>query len=252
MIGNVQGSASPYDEIAGVYDKFWRDWYLPGARPALEKLFFSKVPAGGRVLDLCCGSGHVTSELVQRGFSVTGVDSSAGLIAIARQHLPGIDFRVEDARNLKLQDQYDAAISTFDSLNHILNLKELQRVFSGVHKSLARDGLFVFDMNLEEAYSMEFREWTVNVSDKDVGLVRGTYDASTKTARTEVVWFVKTADDDLWRQRRAVVEQRCYAESEILLAARSAGFREAEAISARDAGVTSELAMGRVFFVARA
>jgi len=91
---------SPYDAVAGMYHALWNHLYLPAAMPALERLLFSRVPAGGRVLDLCCGSGHVTRELVGRGYRVTGVDSSAGLIALATRDLPGVDFQVQDAREL--------------------------------------------------------------------------------------------------------------------------------------------------------
>jgi len=243
---------SPYDEIAGMYDRVWRDWYLPAALPALEKLFFSRVPRGARILDLCCGSGHVTKELARRGYRVTGIDSSAGLIALARKHLPGVDLRVQDARRLKLEGQYDAAISTFDSLNHILTMKELREVFVRVHGSLKREGLFVFDMNLEEAYAHELREWMVDRTEDSVSLARGSYDPVSKKAATELIWFVNTGHDGVWRQHQSAVEQRCYEEREILLAAGDAGFREVGAIPARDAGVTAELGFGRIFFVARA
>src|SRR5436305_7706286 len=91
---------SSYDPIADMYHRLWADWYLPAALPALELLFFSKVPkASGRILDVCCGSGHVTRELIGRGYSVTAVDASAGLIAIARRDWPGVDWRVADVRN---------------------------------------------------------------------------------------------------------------------------------------------------------
>jgi len=39
---------------------------------------------GGPVLDLACGTGRVAFPLAQAGFAVTGVDSSPGMIAIAR------------------------------------------------------------------------------------------------------------------------------------------------------------------------
>lgn len=243
---------SAYDEIAGMYDALWADWYLPAALPALEKLFFSQLFAGARVLDVCCGSGHVTKELVRRGYEVTGVDSSAALIAIAQKQMPGTDFRVQDVRDLQLLGGYEAVLSTFDSLNHILSAGELREVFAGVHRVLQTGGLFVFDMNLEQAYSADLRQWMVEVGDDSVGMMRGTYDFATQKAATELIWFVRNRHEQCWRQHRSVVEERCYPESEILLALDQVGFKTIEALSATEAGVTAELGFGRVFFSARA
>ncbi len=243
---------SSYDDIAGLYHALWADWYLPAAMPALEKLFFSQVPTGARVLDLCCGSGHVTKELVRRGYNVTGIDSSAVLIALARRDLPDVDLRIEDARSFELEGRYDAALSTFDSLNHILTIDELGDVFVQTHRALASCGLFVFDMNLEEAYLTDLEDWTVNVTGESIGLVRGSYNRLTQTARTEIIWFRATGNDNLWQKHRSVVEQRCYTQAEILLALQEAGFRNIEAIPARQAGVASDLGHGRIFLVAHA
>ncbi|HEY1215937.1 MAG TPA: class I SAM-dependent methyltransferase, partial [Bryobacteraceae bacterium] len=134
---------SSYDDIAGMYHAFWADWYLPAASPALENLFFSRVRRGSLVLDLCCGSGHVTKELVARGYLVTGVDLYASLIAEARKELPEAEFHVQDARALSLDRRYAAALSTFDSLNHILSIEQLREVFTGVRQHLIEGGLFV-------------------------------------------------------------------------------------------------------------
>jgi SAM-dependent methyltransferase len=234
-----------------MYHALWADWYLPAAMPALEKLFFANVSSGATVLDLCCGSGHVTSELVKRGYKVTGIDNSAELIALAMRDLPGVDLRVQDAADLHLEGRYDATLSTFDSLNHILGIESLRRVFEGVCRTLQRGGLFVFDMNLEEAYSMDLREWSVDIKEQSVGMVRGKYDPASKRAFTELIWFVKIGNDNLWRQHRSIVEQRCYPLSDIVFALNEAGFRHIETIPAKDAGVTSDLGFGRVFFVAR-
>ncbi|HEX4809354.1 MAG TPA: class I SAM-dependent methyltransferase [Bryobacteraceae bacterium] len=242
---------SPYDSIAGLYHSLWADWYLPAARPALETLFFSEVSAGASVLDVCCGSGHVTGELVQRGYRVTGVDVSAELIARAQSELPAVDFRVMDVRHLQLERSYDAALSTFDSLNHILSLIGLRQVFAGVYQALAPGGLFVFDMNLEQAYLADLRQWAVSASDESVSLVRGAYDTATKIASTELIWFKRQTGSHLWERRRSVVEERCYKEQDIIGALAETGFISIMALPAAECGVSSELGYGRIFYSGR-
>jgi len=243
---------SSYDDVAEMYHQLWANWYFPAALPALERLFFSQVPAGSAILELCCGSGHVTRELVDRQYRVTGVDNSAALLALARQDLPAVEFLLQDVRKLKLKATYPAALCTFDSLNHVLELEELQEVFAGVEAALEPGGLFVFDMNLEEAYQADLHQWVVDVQDDRVGLVRGTFDPLRKRAATELIWFVRSADDQgAWRQRRSTVEHRCYRQEEILRALHGAGYVEIESASAAEAGITAELGYGRVFFAAR-
>lgn len=251
-MGGETASYSSYDDIAGMYHRLWADWYLPAARPALERLFFSQIPSAASVLDLCCGSGHVTKELVARGYEVTGVDASANLIEQARRDLPDVDFHVQDAQELCLKMRFDAVLSTFDSLNHILTLAGLRSVFNGVRAVLRPSGLFVFDMNLEEAYSADLHQWSVTRDDANVTLLRGTFDETTQTGATELIWFVKDpGSGDTWRQRRSVVEERCYALADILVALDEAGFSSVQNVSAVDAGMTSQLGFGRCFFSAR-
>lgn len=240
--------SSPYDSIAGMYHALWFDWYLPAAMPALEALFFSRVLKGTAVLDVCCGSGHVTKELVKRGYQVTGVDQSADLIALARQQLPAAKFEQQDICSLQLPARYDAALSTFDSLNHILTIEDLSQAFRHIHAALNRDALFVFDMNLHEAYTVDLRQWAVDIHDNSVGMVRGSYDSVERRARTELMWFSRSASDrNCWRQRHSIVEQRCYERDEILTALTLAGFHDIKSTMATDLGVDPDLGFGRMF-----
>lgn len=242
---------SPYDPIAGLYHDLWADWYLPAARPALETLFFSHLPTGASVLDVCCGSGHVTRELLQRGYRVTGIDASAELIARGQSDLPEVDFRVMDARHLQLDRTYDAALSTFDSLNHVLSLIGLRQVFAGVLHALKPGGLFMFDMNLEQAYLTDLKQWAVTATGDDVSLVRGTYDTASKIASTELIWFKRQTSSDLWERRRSVVEERCYKQQEIVEALAETGFVSIVAVAATDCGIASDLGYGRIFYSGR-
>jgi SAM-dependent methyltransferase len=220
--------------------------------PALERLFFSRVPSGAAVLDLCCGSGHVTKELVARGYQVAGVDVSASLIEHARESLPDVPFFVQDARELTFRDDFDAILSTFDSLNHILSLEDLQCAFAGARRALRAAGVFVFDMNLEEAYSADLHSWAVTVDDTNVTLVRGAYNRELHLGETELIWFEQAdAAENVWHQHRSVVKERCYPEQDILAALGEAGFGEVTTTSAVDAGMSAQLGFGRWFFTAR-
>ncbi len=242
---------SPYDPIAGLYYQNWDDWYLPQATPALESLFFSELEPGARVLDMCCGCGHVTRELVSRGYHVTGVDASAELIAQAKRDLPAASFLVADVRQFQSTGQFDGALSTFDSLNHILELNELKASFRNVHRALLAGAPFVFDMNSEEAYRMDWQEWSTRVTPTSVSLVRGRFDQVTRQVATEIVWF-RQLPDGRWERRDSVVPQRCYETGEIRAALEWAGFRSVTSCSAVKAGVTGEIGYGRVFWSARA
>jgi SAM-dependent methyltransferase len=231
-----------------MYHALWYDWYLPAAMPALEQLLFSRVPSQSLVLDVCCGSGHVTKELVKRGYQVTGVDNSAELIALARQQLPEVEFLVQDVCSLSLAWSYDAALSTFDSLNHILTLDDLEKAFSNVHEVLNPNAPFVFDMNLHEAYTLDLSRWAVDIHDNSVGMFRGKYDPVERKACTELMWFSRSSSDrECWRQHHSFVEQQCYPREEILCALSIAGFHNIQAWKATQLGVSADLGFGRMF-----
>jgi SAM-dependent methyltransferase len=243
-------AASAYDEIAEMYHTLWANSYLPVSLPALNRLFFPRLIPGASVLDVCCGSGHVTAELVRRGYKVMGIDNSAALIEIARAELPQVDFRVQDARHIALEDQFDGALSTFDSLNHILTLEDLHAVFLGVFQVLRPGTFFLFDMNLEEAYSLDLQEWVVSIRNDSVGLSRALYDTVTHTAHTELIWFRRNASTDCWQRRQSIVEERCYEKADLVRALQFAGFHGIEVHPAADVGIVGDFAHGRYFFLA--
>jgi ubiquinone/menaquinone biosynthesis C-methylase UbiE len=182
---------------------------------------------------------------------VTGVDSSAALVAIAKQQLPEAEFSVQDVRQLNVNGPFDAALSTFDSLNHILSLEDLHAVFAGVYRVLSSGGLFVFDMNLEEAYALDLHQWLVNIRHDSVGLSRGLYDAVTHTAHTELIWFTLSGTSNCWQRQQSVVEERCYEKHDILQALQFASFRGIEVHPAVELCSDKDFGSGRYFFSAR-
>lgn len=72
------------------------------------------IPPGSSVLDLGCGTGRHSVELAKRGFKVTGVDYSSGMLAVAekksRVENVKVTFVQADVRRLNIGEQFDFAI----------------------------------------------------------------------------------------------------------------------------------------------
>lgn len=78
------------------YDRTAARWaekgYLDGAEPVCMDEFCALLPAGGRVLDLCCGAGYESFRLRRRGFQPVGLDFSEESLSIARKKNPDVPF----------------------------------------------------------------------------------------------------------------------------------------------------------------
>jgi demethylmenaquinone methyltransferase / 2-methoxy-6-polyprenyl-1,4-benzoquinol methylase len=90
---------------------------------------------GGTALDVACGSGKLTAELVSlAGPSgrVVGLDFSPQMLEIARRDHPGIEFLEGDALNLPFHDaSFDASTIAFGLRNlsdPVRGLREMLRV----------------------------------------------------------------------------------------------------------------------------
>jgi len=97
---------------------------------------------GERVLDLGCGTGHLTAQIAARGADVTGLDASASMIALARQNYPKLKFVLGDARRLEFDTPFDAVFS-----NAALHwIPEADEVAASIAKSLREGGRLVLEM----------------------------------------------------------------------------------------------------------
>ena len=148
---NFPGAADAYDPFAHVYDEHW-GWFSQNSLEALSVLLFPRLESGARILDLCCGGGHLTGKLSALGLDIVGLDGSREMLDHALHNAPGVPVIQADARMFGLRPAFDAVVSTFDSLNHILTSSDLDAVFTSVRSCLRSGGIFLFDLNTHEGY----------------------------------------------------------------------------------------------------
>jgi trans-aconitate methyltransferase len=128
MSQSSQWNASLYD------DKHSFVWKMAAA---LLDLLDAK--SGERILDVGCGTGHLTSRIAAAGATVLGIDKSRDMIRRAREQYPSLRFEVMDAREITFGGPFDAVFS-----NATLHwIKEPEKVIAAVAKILRPGGRFV-------------------------------------------------------------------------------------------------------------
>jgi SAM-dependent methyltransferase len=237
-----------YDAFAWFYNRYWNEEFHGLAFPILERIWLARVPRRGRILDVCSGTGYLAGLLAQRGYKVTGIDGSAEMVRHARDNVPGAEFSVSGAADFHLPAAFDAAVSTFDSLNHLLSTEELEAALRNTAASLRRGGLFAFDVLLDEAYRTHWGEAFAIVRDDHVLSITGSgYDFRSRLAQCRITMF--RLIDGEWRRADTVIHERCHTTSEIDAALAAAGFGQTNCWDARDLGMAGDLGIGRTFFV---
>jgi trans-aconitate methyltransferase len=66
---------------------------------------------GERILDLGCGTGHLTKKIASVGAEVVGLDASGEMIEEARKNYPDIRFEVGDGAGFHFENPFDAVFS---------------------------------------------------------------------------------------------------------------------------------------------
>lgn len=95
---------------------------------------------GKKLLDIGCGDGHLTLKLQERGFEVTGLDSSAELLEHAQER--GLKCIQKSAEELDFKEEFDCIFSNA-ALHWML---KPESVLQGVYAALKPDGKFVAEL----------------------------------------------------------------------------------------------------------
>jgi SAM-dependent methyltransferase len=100
----------------------------------------------GRVVEIGCGSGLLTAELVGAGHRVVATDASPAMIALARGVAPG----VEELRLLTLPEdpipEADAIVGVGHALNYLPDADAVDRALRSVARALLPGGVLAIDL----------------------------------------------------------------------------------------------------------
>jgi trans-aconitate methyltransferase len=95
--------------------------------------------SGERILDLGCGTGHLTGRIAEAGVETLGIDISPKMIEQARKNYPNLRFEVADGTDFHFDETFDAVFS-----NAAIHwMKDPEAVVRSVWQALRPFGRFV-------------------------------------------------------------------------------------------------------------
>ena len=102
-----------------------------------------------KVMDVGCGAGALTKALVDVGFEVTGVDTSAEMLQLARANIPEARFVHASIYDTEIRG-YDAVVAVGEPLTYHSEEADADNVvrnfFQRVADALPSGGLLIFDV----------------------------------------------------------------------------------------------------------
>jgi len=160
-----------WDDYAPFYD--WENAQTLGRRdvPFWRNLALN---AGGRVLELGCGTGRVSLPLARAGVRLVGVDRSSAMLALARQrlhrgrlhrqlglvqadirHLP---FPAATAASKGARDSFAMVMAPYGILQSLLSERDLTRTLSEIRRVLKPNGTFGLELVADLPSWEEYRK----------------------------------------------------------------------------------------------
>ena len=158
-----------YGEFAYFYDEFNGEADYQSLFSYVQARLRANGIHDGIVADLGCGTGDLTLMLSQAGYDMIGVDGSPEMLSVLREKADelGINGKLlllcQDITEMELYGTIRAAVSTFDTFNHIGPAERFEKAVRQTAFFMEKDGVFVFDLNTpyKHEHILGNREYTI-------------------------------------------------------------------------------------------
>ena len=135
-----------FGDYSRYYDFLYADKDYAGEAAYVAKLIRATRPGAKSILDLGCGTGRHARELAALGFTVTGVDLSPEMVAVARRTpAANVSFFEGDIGTVRLGKHFDVVSSLFHVFSYQTTNAALSAAFATSQAHLSHGGLLVFD-----------------------------------------------------------------------------------------------------------
>lgn len=220
-----------YAEFAKLYDRLmandfdYEKWY-----EYLEEIF-ERYKKPSSILEMACGTGSLSYYLAKAGYDITAFDLSEEMLSIAYNKL--IDFdKINllhlDMRDFTINKKFDIILATCDSINYIIESRDLLDTFKNVYRHLDDNGIFIFDINSYHKLKNIIGNNTFVEDQEDLFYVWQNYYDEKKNLGEFYLTFFYKEEDNKFNRFEEVHMERAYKVIEIENLLKEAGFKNIE------------------------
>lgn len=240
-----------YTVFAQVYDSFMDNIPYENWSEYLVGLLKGYGVENGLIADLGCGTGNITELLAESGYDMIGIDCSEEMLSIAKEkNTKDILYLLQDMREMELYGTVAAVVSICDSMNYIVEKKDLLTVFRLVNNYLDENGIFIFDLNTEYKYETILGDTVIAENREDKSFIwENFYYPEEKVNEYDLTIYTEE-ENGLYRRWEETHYQKAYGLEEIKELLEQAGMKF---VAAYDAFTREEPKMDseRIYIVAR-
>ncbi|MGV3617716.1 MAG: class I SAM-dependent methyltransferase [Fimbriimonas sp.] len=133
-----------YEKSARFYDAIytWKDYRAETAR--LREILTAHDKPAGTLLDVACGTGRHL-ELLKESYDVEGLELDPGMVAIARERVPGVTVTIGDMAAFDLGRRFDVVTCLFSSIGYMEEPDRLHAAIAAMAGHLQPDGVLVIE-----------------------------------------------------------------------------------------------------------
>lgn len=145
---------STFAHYARYYDLLYADKDYASEASYVHGMLQRHAPSAASLVEFGCGTGMHAALLAKLGYTVRGIDQSAGMLkaaqarkkALARDVARRLSFSKGDFRSVRFDSAFDAAISLFHVVSYQTGRDDVRGAFDSVRSALKPGGIFVFDV----------------------------------------------------------------------------------------------------------
>lgn len=196
----------PYALFAACYDRMMRHVDYSAWADFAARQFASLGIAGGKVVDLACGTGVFLSRFARYGFAAEGIDASESMLERARAltRAQGLDipFSCQDMRHFTVSRPADALVCLHDSFNYLLSDAELVQTLTRIREALRPGGAALFDLSTRSNIRDNFAGRTFCEDTPGFAYIwKNRYNPLTGLAVVEMEFVLKGGEETAGRER---------------------------------------------------